>query len=73
MLRVPEQTTAKEREQVNALSKLEKRFLSRRCCGLCDHPLDQAGCSAIYEACPEELRMDRRTRCLKTYKPRRRS
>lgn len=59
-----------ENEQLKALTKNEKRYLSRRGCGLCEQFLDRPGCSSIYGGCTERERVDRRERCLKQYKPR---
>lgn len=72
ILRAPETTTKRESEQLEKLDKYQKRYLSKRCCGLCDHPLDQIGCGSFYEACPEQTRIDRRDNCLQKYNPRRR-
>lgn len=52
------------------LTKLQKRFLSRRQCAWCEHRLDWPGCSAIYEKCSEKQQEKRRRRALTTYKPR---
>lgn len=52
------------------LTKNQRRFLSRRVCALCDMPLDRDGCGAIFQQCSEQVRKDRRERCLATYKPR---
>lgn len=54
------------------LTKLEKRFLSRRECAWCEHRLDWPGCSAIYEKCSPTQQAARRSRALKTYRPRKR-
>ena len=59
-----------ENQQLKALSKNEKAFLSRRICAWCDTPLDRLGCSAIWDKCDEATRITRRRKCLKTYKPR---
>jgi len=59
-----------EKEQLKRLTRNEKKFLSRRVCALCEHPLDREGCSAIYGHCSEETRLRRREKCLATYKPR---
>lgn len=78
ILRAPETTTEAEKEQLAGLDKYERRYLSRRVCGLCEWPLSEVGCGAYLpgpdceavEACEEQLRIDRRERCLKEYKPR---
>lgn len=61
-----------EKEQLASLSCNERRFLSRRRCALCEWPLHKPGCRAIFHGCDEESRIERRKRCLETYKPRRR-
>lgn len=63
-------TTAKEVAQLKDLDPLKKRYLSRRVCALCEHPADVPGCGNFYEACPEDVRVERRERCLNEYKPR---
>jgi len=73
ILRAPATTTADEKAQLSKLTKLQRKYLSSRCCGLCDKPLDETGCGGIYEACPEQVRIDRRERCLAEYKPRKAS
>jgi hypothetical protein len=55
------------------LTRLQKRYLSRRICWLCEQPLDRDWCGAIYEQCPEEVREERRLDCLKHYRPRKAS
>ena len=70
ILRAPKTTTTAEREQLSVLDKYQKRYLSRKCCGACDHPLDQVGCGSFYEACDEQVRIDRRNNALSNYKPR---
>jgi uncharacterized protein with PIN domain len=56
-----------EKEQLKALTKLERRYLKRRVCMLCDQPLSSVGCGAIFDECPEEVRVDRRKDCLKHF------
>jgi hypothetical protein len=51
---------------------LERRYLSRRVCALCDTPLDRGWRGAIHESCWEKVRERRCTDCLKHYRPRRR-
>lgn len=63
-------TTAREREQIAALDRYERRYLAMRECAWCDQPMDRPGCGAIYEACPEQVRINRRKRCLDEYQPR---
>lgn len=58
------------RESVRDLSKGERRFLAKYECLFCEHPLDRDGCSAIWEKCPADVRVQRRESCLKHYKPR---
>lgn len=71
ILRVPPTTTAQEKAQLAELDKYQRRYLSRRMCALCDHSLDQPGCGACMgPACPEEVRIERRMRCLAAYRPR---
>lgn len=71
ILRAPATTTEKEKEQITKLDKYQKKYLSRLCCGLCDHTLDKIGCGAVYApACEETVRIERRERALKQYKPR---
>ena len=54
-----------------SLTKNERRYLSRRVCGLCEMPIDRDNCGSIYgPPCSEEVRRDRRARCLSEYKPR---
>ena len=53
-----------EDEQIKAFSQKEKRRLSRLECAWCDHSLSEAGCSAIYEQCAEEVRVERRRKAL---------
>jgi hypothetical protein len=55
------------------MTRLEKRFLSRRECFLCGMRLDQEGCQGVWERCTPEIRADRQRRCLETYKPRKRA
>jgi hypothetical protein len=63
-----------DEEQLKRLNKLERRFLSRRCCAGCDHPLDRTGCGTYggMPPCTWRGRLRRRRNCLKTYKPRQR-
>lgn len=70
ILRPPTTTTEQEREQLGNLDRYQKRYLSRRVCGLCELPLDRVGCGAVYEACSEVTRLRRRRLCLKKYRPR---
>ena len=63
-----------ETEQLTSLSRLEKRFLSRRICWLCEQQLDLPRCGSMYgdtrQDCTKDIRVERRKECLKTYKPR---
>lgn len=62
---------ASEREQLAALDKHQRRYLSRRLCAWCELPLDRAGCGNRFgDECPEVTRVRRRARCLSEYKPR---
>jgi len=51
-------------------TRLQKRFLSRHICWLCELPLDRDWCGAIGERCPQAVIEQRRADCLATYKPR---
>ena len=55
---------------VESLTKLERKYLSRRLCMLCEARLDRDHCYAIYETCTKENRDQRRADCLTEYKPR---
>jgi hypothetical protein len=57
-----------EREELAALDRLARRYLSRRVCWLCEYRLDRAGCGAIWEPCSAEVRARRRAACLKSYR-----
>jgi hypothetical protein len=52
------------------LTKLQKRYLSRRICGFCDMRLDQDGCGALWGGCSPDEQERRRQNCLSHYKPR---
>jgi hypothetical protein len=56
------------------MTRLERRFLSRRVCGLCERSLDRIDtprdCGAIGDRCSDDVISERRQRCLETYKPR---
>ena len=60
-------------EYLQALSKNQRRFLSRRECGLCAMPLNRPWCGAHYDdalqLCTEQKRIALRIRCLQDYKP----
>jgi hypothetical protein len=58
------------RRTVESLTKLERRYLSRRFCMLCEARLDRDSCSSIYGKCKKENRDERRANCLAEYKPR---
>lgn len=49
-----------EKEHFESLTKGQKRFLSKYECMWCDHPLDRLGCSAIFQHCSENKRIERR-------------
>ena len=72
--RAAETTTEAETEQLAALDKYQRRYLSRRSCMACEWPLDRPGCGTYGEypanPCAEDGRIDRRARCLEEYKPR---
>ena len=55
---------------VGKLSRLERLYLSRRACFLCEARLDRDECFAIGERCSQAVRDERRRKCLATYKPR---
>ena len=57
------------KEHSATLTKLEKLFLSRRECAWCNQRLDRNSCAAIEEPCEDSDIINRRKRCLKTYKP----
>ena len=59
-----------ERQQLKAMPRKDKRYLSNRMCAWCCMPLNLAGCGAIYEPCSEETRIKRRQKCLAERKPR---
>jgi len=59
-----------EKEHLKSLSKNEKRFLSNFVCAWCGHRLDRVGCSAIYGPCDNQTRINRRTKALNGYRPR---
>jgi hypothetical protein len=52
------------------LTRLEKRYLSRYLCFLCEARLDRDDCYATGWRCPEKVMIKRRADCLKNYKPR---
>jgi len=58
------------KEHLSTLNKLEKLFLSRRVCGLCEQALDRNLCGSIWGGCEDSDIISRRKSCLKTYKPR---
>lgn len=67
----PETTITEELLQLGRLDQYERRYLSSRICGLCEHPLDRVGCSSyLFPACPESVRIQRRANALKHYTPR---
>lgn len=52
-------------------TKLQRRYLSRRVCFLCEQPLNSDYCGAIFEGkCAPEVIEQRRSDCLKEYRPR---
>jgi hypothetical protein len=55
---------------LNALPKNARRYLARFCCALCEHQLSRPGCSSVYIKCDGAIRIDRATRCLQNYRPR---
>jgi len=61
------------KEHLDSLSKLEKLFLSRRVCGLCEQALHRNSCGAIWDGCKDSDIISRRKSCLETYRPRRTS
>jgi hypothetical protein len=55
------------------LTRLERRYLSRRICWLCDQRLDRTVCLAFHEPrCTREQMHERRLKCLEHYRPRQR-
>ena len=52
------------------LTKLQKRYLHRHVCWLCELPLDRNDCGAMGDRCTHEEIEERRARCLAHYKPR---
>ena len=70
ILRPPATKTDEEKGQLAKLDKYQRRYLKKFCCGLCDFSIDAAGCGSHWEACPEEVRINRRAKCLENYKPR---
>lgn len=58
-----------EKIQLKQLTKLQKQYLNRRLCFLCDQPLGRPGCGAIYRdiTCSEDCRIRRRQQCLDLY------
>lgn len=71
ILTAPPTTIEQETKQLDQFDKYQKKYLSRRCCGLCELPLDRIGCGAhLVPACEEKIRIKRRKQCLKEFKPR---
>ncbi len=58
--------------EINALDKYQRKFLSRRSCGFCGQLLSRGTCAAIYKEnrCTKETMLTRMNNCLSTYKPR---
>jgi hypothetical protein len=52
------------------LTKLERKYLSRHICWLCEIKLHNGYCGG-FEKCPEDVMAKRRADCLAEYKPRR--
>lgn len=61
----------KEKAQLDSLSKNEKAYLSRRECALCNQKLNLRFCGDFYGQCSALIRIEKRIKCLKEYKPRR--
>jgi hypothetical protein len=52
-------------------TRLQKRYLSKRVCWLCEIPLDSDYCGAIWgDRCSRETVEKRRADCLAHYRPR---
>jgi hypothetical protein len=53
------------------VTRNQRQYLSRRVCGLCEMPLHRDSCGSIYgPPCTKEFLAERRSKCLKEYKPR---
>lgn len=56
------------------LDKYQRRYLSGRCCALCDAPLDHPTCGTVYPGtdfeCTKDQMIARLESCLSEYKPR---
>jgi len=59
-----------ERQQLEMLNKKEKAFLAKHQCLWCGMSLNRPGCGEIYKRCDETTRIERRQKCLRTYRPR---
>lgn len=60
----------KDEKHLKSLDRFQVRYLSRFACMWCDYPLNLPGCGAIYKACNNQARINRREKALKEYKPR---
>jgi hypothetical protein len=59
---------------VKKLTRLERAYLARHVCWLCDQRLDRDSCAAAFgPPCSRSQRHQRRMDCLKHYRPRRRT
>ncbi len=69
------EAVGKERAQLAALTRPQRRWLSTFSCAWCDMPAHRPGCGAIYNSgrCTEETRSQKRAQALKTYAPRKRA
>jgi hypothetical protein len=50
-------------------TRLQKRYLHRHVCWLCEQPLDRDWCGAMFERCSQEIMDKRRADCLTHYRP----
>ena len=55
---------------VDSLTRLERKWCSRRMCVLCEQPLSEDYCGGIFDRCPQEVMDQRRGSALATYRPR---
>ena len=58
------------KKYLKGLTRLERGFLSRRICGLCEIQLHRGCCGGIWERCLDDTMITRAKNALKTYKPR---
>lgn len=71
IIKTPKTSDEKEKIQLSTLGRLERQYLSRRVCALCEHRLDLPGCGVLFDdPCQEDIRIKRRNKCLSKYRPR---